>query len=99
MITEKEVKHIAKLARLHIDSGEEEKFTKELSVILDYIEKLKEIDVSSVQPTCHPFEVENVAREDAAKKSDPELVSKLIKAAPANEKLYIKVKAILKWSK
>ncbi|MCD6549977.1 Asp-tRNA(Asn)/Glu-tRNA(Gln) amidotransferase subunit GatC [bacterium] len=99
MITKEEVKHIAKLARLHMDSEEEEKFTKELSVIIDYIEKLKEVDVSAIPPTSHPFEVENIVREDTEEKSKPELVAKLIQAAPAREKAYIKVKPILKWSK
>ena len=80
MISRKEVQHIAKLARLGITREEEEKFAKELSSILDYFEKLKEVDVSKVEPTRHSItralakggdeasasstKIENVMRDD-----------------------------------
>lgn len=99
MITKKEVQHVAKLARLNMTKKEEEKFTKELSLILDYIEKLKEINVDRIEPTSHPFEIENVMREDISKKPEMEVIQKLIKAAPARKQSYIKVKTILKSSK
>jgi len=67
MISKKEVKYIAKLARLGITKKEEEKFTRELSSILDYIEKLKEVDVSEIELTSHSIKVENVMREDKVK--------------------------------
>ncbi|HDJ30356.1 Asp-tRNA(Asn)/Glu-tRNA(Gln) amidotransferase subunit GatC [bacterium] len=98
MITKKEVQHIAKLARLNMTPREEERFAKELSSILKYIEKLKEIDTSKVEPTSHPFEIKNVMRKDIPRCSDIETVQKLLKAAPLREKTYIKVKAILKHS-
>jgi len=92
MISKEEVKHIAKLARLGLSDEEIEKFQKELSSILDYIEKLKEVDVSNVQPTSHPFEIENVNRKDessiAANKEE------LLKLAPEEKKGYLKVKSI-----
>ena len=94
MITKKEVQHVAKLARLNMTKNEEEKFTKELSLILGYVEKLKEVKIDKVEPTSHPFEVENVMREDVSRK--PEGVEKLVEAAPAKKKDYIKVKKILK---
>ena len=53
MIIRKEVEHIAKLARLGLSEREIEKMRGELSKILDYIEKLKEVDVSEVEPTSH----------------------------------------------
>ena len=53
MISKKEVEHIAKLARIGLTSGEIEKFQKELSSILDYFEKLEEVDVSEAEPTSH----------------------------------------------
>jgi len=74
------VQHIAKLARLGLTEKEIGKFQKELSSILDYIEKLKEVDISKVQPTSHSItralakggdtaaassiEMENVTRDD-----------------------------------
>ncbi len=98
MITKKEVQHVAKLARLNINSQEEEKFTKELSSILQYIEKLKEIDTSKVEPTSHPFDVKNVMREDIVQQPDIEVIQRMLKAAPAREKTYIKVKSVFKRS-
>ncbi len=96
MITKKEVQHVAKLARLNMAKKEEDKFTKELSLILDYVEKLKEVNVDKVKPTSHPFEIENVMREDVPQKPEEEMVQKLMKAAPAKKENYIEVKTILK---
>ncbi len=98
MITKKEVQHVAKLARLKI-TKEEDKFVKELSLILGYVGKLKEVNVDKVKPTSHPFEIENVTREDIPQKPEEEMVQKLMKAAPAKKENYIKVKTILKPSK
>ncbi len=50
MISKKEVQHIAKLARLGLTEKEIEKFQRELSSILNYIEKLKEVDISKAEP-------------------------------------------------
>ena len=79
MISREEVKHIAKLARLGITEKEEEKFTKELSKILDYVEKLKEVAVSKVEPTSHlstqaKRSVENVMRKDQVSRGDKKLI-------------------------
>lgn len=94
MIKKEEVKHIAKLARLGLSEKEIEKFQKELSSILDYIEKLEEVDVSGTEATSHPFSAENVMREDEAveKKNSRELVD----SAPDTKDKYFKVKSILK---
>jgi len=54
MISLKEVRHIAALARLNITKKEEEKFRKDLSATLDYIEKLKKVDVAETKETSHP---------------------------------------------
>lgn len=96
MITRKEVQHVAKLARLGLTKKEEEKFAKELSLILEYVEKLKEVDVEGVEPTSHALKIENVLREDKVKEQDIEKVKKLIEAFPEKEKSFLKVKSILK---
>ena len=67
MITKEKVQHIAKLARLGLTAQEIKKMSKELSTILDYVEKLKEVDILGVAPTSHPLEIENVMREDIIK--------------------------------
>jgi len=67
MISKEEVKHIAKLARLGLTEKEIRKFQEGLSSILDYIEKLKEVDISKVEPTSHSIKVENIMRGDEPK--------------------------------
>lgn len=96
MINLKEVEHIAKLARLNLSDSEKEKFQKELSLILDYIEKLKEVDVKEINPTSHPFEIENVFRKDLPKERNEIMIKKVLELAPVLKESYIKVKKILK---
>jgi aspartyl-tRNA(Asn)/glutamyl-tRNA(Gln) amidotransferase subunit C len=93
MITKKEVQHIAKLARLGLTEKEIRKMEKELSKILDYIEKLKEVDISKVKPTSHSLLLENVMREDKSSKLKVES-SKLLELAPETKNGYLKVKSI-----
>ena len=92
MLSKKEVQHIAELARLGITDKEAEKFRKELSSILDYVEKLKKADVASAEPTSHPLDVENVMRKDEAKKEK----NNLLDLAPQTKNNCVKVKSILK---
>ncbi len=94
MITKQQVQHIARLARLGITEEEEEKFAKELSSILDYIEKLKEVDVSGVEPTSHPHFSENVMRADKANEKSEAVRGKLLSEAPDKKGDYIKVKSV-----
>lgn len=85
MLTKDEVKHIAKLARLGLGEEEIEKFQKDLSTILDYIEKLKKVDISKVEPTSHSVLLENIKRKDEVLKFNKKLIDG-----------YLKVKSILK---
>ena len=95
MISKEEVKHIAKLARLGLNEKEVEKFRKELSSILDYIEKLKEVDISKVEPTSHSVLVENVMREDQESQKSKVKSQKLMDLAPETKNGYLKTKPIL----
>lgn len=83
MITKNEVQHIAKLARLGLSEKEVEKYQKEFSKILDYIDKLKEVDVSGANKTTDSSC--NIIRKDEALKFNKKLVDG-----------YIKVPSILK---
>lgn len=58
------LKYIAHLARLNLSPEEEQKFAAQLSEVLGYIEKLKEVDVSQVEPTAHAMPLINVTRPD-----------------------------------
>jgi len=96
MITRKEVEHIAKLARLGLPEKEIEKMKGELSKILDYIEKLKEVDVSEAEPTSHSVKVKNVMRRDEKiSKSEIRNLKKLLEMAPDKKDGFVKVKSIL----
>lgn len=68
-VTREEVKRIAKLAKLSLTEDEEINLQKEMSSILDYVDKLNEIDTNDVEPLSHPITVENVFREDKIEKS------------------------------
>jgi aspartyl-tRNA(Asn)/glutamyl-tRNA(Gln) amidotransferase subunit C len=58
------VKYVAHLARLELTPEAEQKIGAQLGSILGYIEKLKEVDVSGVEPTAHAFPMVNVTRAD-----------------------------------
>jgi len=63
-ISEKDVEHVARLARLEVTADEKKKFTKQLSNILEYAAQLNELDTSKTQPTAHAVPMSNVFRED-----------------------------------
>ena len=59
-----DVRHVAKLANLPLNPEEKEKFEKQLSEVLSYVEKLEEVDTKNVEITSQVTGLENVARED-----------------------------------
>ncbi len=63
-ITEKEVKHIATLARLKLTKEETEMFGGQLNDILNYMEKLNELETDNIAPTAHVIPLKNIFRED-----------------------------------
>lgn len=100
MVTKKEVEHIAKLARLGLTEKEIDKTQKDLSLILDYFNLLKEIETEKVKPTFHfalnkPYYAKGVMRKDEIKKQPPEIVNRLIEMAPKEKKGYVRVKSVL----
>ena len=64
-----DVKYVAHLARLSLTPDEEQKISAQLGNILGYIEKLKEVDVTGVEPTAHAFPLVNVTRPDEVRPS------------------------------
>lgn len=62
------LKKLADLAKLNLSKKELEKYTKDISGILDYVKQLEEIDASKVEPMAHAVGIGNVMRED---KIDP----------------------------
>lgn len=97
MISEKEVEHIAGLARLKLTAHEKTKFQKELSLILDYVAQLKEVSVEHVEPTFSGSGMANVMRKDeAGGLGNPVCAKQMLEQAPAKHSGFIKVKTILK---
>lgn len=98
MITKNEVQHIAKLARLDLTEKEIDKFQKDLSSILNYIEKLKEVDVQDTPPMSHSVKVEDVMRKDEMRLNGASAAEaeKLLDLMPETKDNYLKVKSIIK---
>jgi len=63
-VTQKDVDHVAKLARLGMTDEEKDRFTKQLSRILEYAETINKLDTKNVSPTSHAIPMKNVFRED-----------------------------------
>jgi aspartyl-tRNA(Asn)/glutamyl-tRNA(Gln) amidotransferase subunit C len=70
-----EVEHVALLARLKLSKEEEQLFTGQLNAILDYMEKLNELDTRAVEPTFHVVSHCNTMRQDEVKESLPQEAS------------------------
>ena len=64
-----DVKYVAHLARIALTPDEEQKIGAQLGHILGYIEKLRELDVSQVEPTAHAVPMVNVTRADEVRPS------------------------------
>jgi aspartyl-tRNA(Asn)/glutamyl-tRNA(Gln) amidotransferase subunit C len=88
-ITREEVLHVAKLARLELTDEEVERFTEQLSAILEAVAKVSELDLSEVEPTAHPLDVVNVWAEDDPRPSLPQ--DDALANAPEREAGFFKV--------
>jgi aspartyl-tRNA(Asn)/glutamyl-tRNA(Gln) amidotransferase subunit C len=93
-IDRKEVEHIARLARLELTEEEKELFTHQLAQIVRYFEKLQELDVLGVEPTCHVEQMSNRMRGDELEPSlSPE---EAISNAPESEENQFRVPLVVK---
>lgn len=66
-VSREDVRHVAQLARLDFSEEEEERMADELSQILEYVDKLDELDTSGVPPMSHVLDITNVFRADEVK--------------------------------
>ncbi len=64
MPVEIDVEHVARLARLALSSEEKERFARQLGLILEHAEKVREVAAEDVPPTSHPVPRSNVYRPD-----------------------------------
>jgi len=92
-ISKEIVEHLARLSLLELTPEEIQKYTKEFNSLIEYFEKLSELDTSNVEPTYHVIASVNVLREDLVYETFQ--VSDLIQNAPAHEDGTIKVPKII----
>jgi aspartyl-tRNA(Asn)/glutamyl-tRNA(Gln) amidotransferase subunit C len=92
-VTLKDVEHVASLARLEFSDEEKKTLMNQLNKILEYMEKLNELDTSNVEPLAHVIPLTNVFREDAVKPSRP--VAEVLKNAPSKTDKFFKVPKVI----
>ncbi len=68
-IDREQVRKVAKLARLDLTEAEIEEFTDQLGAILEYVEKMNELDTTTVEPLAHCLPIHNVFRADEVHES------------------------------
>ena len=95
-ISLQEVEHIAELAKIGLTEKEKEKFSEELSDILEYIEQLKEINTKNIEPVSQVTGLVNVVREDVADDFGEDGRKKIINNFPEEKEGYVKVKQVMK---
>jgi len=93
MLTREEVIKLSQLARIELSENEVEKFQKELSTVLDYVEELKKVDTDGIPEVFEVTGLQNVQREDKVEIADNH--EDIFKNAPEMKDGLYKVKAIL----
>jgi len=92
-IDQNQVRKVARLSRLDLTNQELEEFTGQLRAILDYVEKMNELDTDNVEPLAHCLPIANVLREDEVRESLG--TDKTLANAPQRDGEFFKVPKIL----
>ena len=87
------LRHIARLSRLHLTDEELQFFETQVSQILQFVDKLKEVNVEGVEPTSHPLSLSNVFRKDEIKPSIS--VEEFLKQSPRARGRFFEVPKII----
>jgi aspartyl-tRNA(Asn)/glutamyl-tRNA(Gln) amidotransferase subunit C len=87
------VRHVARLARLELDAEQEARLQHDLSAILEYIEKLNELDLGGVEPTAQVGEAGTPMRDDVV--TNQPAAEAALANAPAREGFWFKVPKII----
>jgi aspartyl-tRNA(Asn)/glutamyl-tRNA(Gln) amidotransferase subunit C len=95
-VTREQVLKIAELARLQFGAAELDAFVAQFQSILDYIEKLKEVDIDGVEPTSHAAGADerSLFREDTPRPSLPS--AEALRNAPDQSHDHFRVPAVMK---
>lgn len=92
-LTPEEVRHVALLARVGLSEDDLARFQGQLSQILDYFQRLQEVDTENVPPTAHTLAMHSVTRDDEPRPSfDKE---DILANAPQREEDFFRVRAVL----
>ncbi|WP_163653715.1 Asp-tRNA(Asn)/Glu-tRNA(Gln) amidotransferase subunit GatC [Listeria sp. PSOL-1] len=92
-ISKETVEKVANLAKLEVTENEANIFAGQLGKIIEMVEKLNELDTTSVEPTSHAIEIANVLREDVSKPGLPR--EDVLKNAPETQDGMFKVPTII----
>lgn len=92
-LTLEQVRHVATLARLALTPEEEQRFTTQLSAVLDAVAQLQSLDVEAVEPTSHATLAASLLREDVTRPSLPP--EKSLANAPAKSGTHFAVPKII----
>lgn len=88
-----DLEKIAHLARLKLTDDEKEKFLGQLNQILEYVEKLNELDTEGVEPLSHSMDLINVMRKDIERTSLPR--EKALENAPSKNDQFFRVPKVV----
>ncbi len=88
-----EISQLATLGRLNLTDEEEKKFAGDLQEILEFAEKINEVDTENIQPTYHALPLENVFRDDVCQPGPP--IETVLKQAPASIDGYFSVPRVI----
>lgn len=80
VISDETIEYVSILAKLELSEEEKEKAKEDMAKMLDYIDKLNELDTRGVEPMSHIFPVRNVFREDEVTNGD--IRDEILKNAP-----------------
>jgi len=97
MLTDAEVNHIAKLARIELSEEMRNRMKRDLTKVLGYIDLLNEVDTSGVEPLYQVTGLQNQTRPDEHRGDfvvDEILLERLVGQAPAHQSRMVKVKSI-----
>lgn len=93
VISDETIEYVGILAKLELSESEKEDAKKDMASMLDYIDKLGELDTTGVEPMSHVFPVNNVMREDVVTNGDGSKAI-LANAPEANEYGFIVPKTV-----
>lgn len=93
-LSREQVQHIARLARVGLSEEDVDHFSEQLSEILDYFERLRQVDTEGVPPTAHTLPLHNVMREDD-EPTAPLGSEAVLSNAPVRDGEHFRVKVIL----